>query len=61
MQSVIDNLKQDLETRKEQYNAWTASIDRGDRNLPKATIEKMEREIQEVSEAIKILTKHQNK
>ena len=61
MQSAIETLQQDLETRTAQYNAWTASINRGDRNLPIETIEKMEREIQETAEAIKILTKYNNK
>ena len=58
MKTVIENLKQELEIRTIQYNNWSSTINRADRNFPIESLEKMEREIQEYSQAIKVLTKH---
>lgn len=61
MKKVIEHLQGQLEVMSLNYNTWTAGMEQGDKNLPIESMQRLEEEIRQYSDAIKVLTKHQEK
>lgn len=61
MKKVIEHLEQQLSIMTLNYNTYTAGMEQGDKNLPIESMKRLEDEISEYAQAIKVLTKHQSK